>query len=208
MRATVKPRLDLTRKRFGRWRVVHFEKIEKGVSLWSCVCDCGARRLVRGQNLVKGSSLSCGCYKRERIIEAHRTHGMRGTKIYRAWVAMKTRCVNKNHSDYHRYGGRGITVCKRWVNSFENFQHDMGPRPTRASLERKNNNRGYSPSNCVWGTRQQQGANKATSIMYKGKCLSEWARELSISKVTLCQRYRWGWRGKKLFQVPQVRNFE
>jgi hypothetical protein len=114
------------------------------------------------------------------------------TAVYDAWVNMKQRCLNPNHPSYLAYGGRGIKVCRRWVDSFTAFANDMGPRPAGATLERRNNDAGYSPSNCCWATRSNQQYNRRnnTLITFRGRtmALKRWAIEVGISHVTLRQR--------------------
>ena len=111
---------------------------------------------------------------------------------YSTWTAMKRRCYNPNWHAYHRYGGRGIMICDRWLNSFQNFYGDMGPRPVGYEIERKNNDIGYSPDNCEWASRTSQSNNTSASrkIEFKGttKTLSEWAKHLGISRDRLAAR--------------------
>jgi len=128
---------------------------------WDCLCDCGNACSVSGNDLRNGHTRSCGCLNHTG--DANRTHGLTGTPIYLSWQDMKKRCYNENHKDYLRYGGRGISVCSRWLNSFENFLEDMGERPKWLTLDRINSDENYSKSNCRWATRLDQARNK-TSI--------------------------------------------
>jgi hypothetical protein len=117
---------------------------------------------------------------------------------YKIWKCIKTRCYNKNMIAFHRYGGRGITMCESWKNSFESFYTDMGSRPSKNhSIDRIDNNGNYEPSNCKWSTKKEQGRNKIDTIFieYDGKklCMSEWAELTGISKFTLRQRLKKGW---------------
>jgi len=126
-------------------------------------------------------------------------HGGRHTPEYAAWTRMKRRCYNPKQDHYDRYGGRGIAVCARWLNSFENFLADMGPRPSpKHSIERKDNDRDYEPANCVWATLTEQTRNRCTNklLTYKGRtqCLAAWAEEIGIGRSTLDRRirhYKW-----------------
>lgn len=155
-------RLELTRRRFGRWRVIRLSpKRSWGRARWICRCSCGKVRSVSGGALTSGASRSCGCYAREVIGDQKRTHGMsRGTCEYRAWIAMKQRCSNRRLVCWKNYGGRGIKVCKRWRRSFVAFFSDMGKRPTGRSLDRRNNDGNYSPGNCRWATVATQNRNQ------------------------------------------------
>lgn len=122
-------------------------------------------------------------------------HGGCGTRTYRIWNAMRTRCNNPKFHAWPRYGGRGITVCRRW-DSFANFLADMGNAPEGMSLERKNNDRGYSKANCKWATPLEQGANTRQNRMVGGVHLSERARQLGIKPDVLWKRLKRAERGK------------
>lgn len=151
-------------------------------------CDCGRENTPYLHNLARGRSRSCGCV---RI-----THHQTGSPTYNTWNAMLSRCCNPKSDSYPHYGGRGITVCERW-SRFENFLSDMGVRPSEdSSIERKNNNLGYEPSNCVWASRIQQGRNQRSNrrLFFNGHNLtcSEWAERIGISPQTLFRRLkRW-----------------
>lgn len=153
-------KLDLTGQRYGRLLVVEFAyKTDRGQAVWKCLCDCGAYKDIRLSSLRGEESLSCGCRKKEPNL-ANTTHGLSTSPEYRAWTNMKARCCDSGHQSFHNYGGRGITVCNRWMLSFADFYLDMGPRPEGLTLERRNNEGNYEPSNCYWATRSEQNSNK------------------------------------------------
>lgn len=167
--------IDLRGKKFSK--LTPIKKIPKlnGVGrIWECLCDCGKITNVSTGNLLNGNTKSCGCYKKF-IGSQRKTHGQSSTNKtseYQAWKGMKYRCYNKNGDHYHIYGARGIVVCDRWVNSFENFIADMGKKPTsKHSLDRIDNNGNYSPENCRWATDFEQRRNNSRNhwIEYKGK---------------------------------------
>jgi hypothetical protein len=127
---------------------------------WMCVCECGEQRTVAAISLMQGTSKSCGCLKREARAWNFR-HGESHSAEYEAWVKMRQRCLNPRCHAYGRYGGRGITICPRWLNSFEAFLADLGRKPSaRRSLDRRNNNGNYEPSNVRWATPAQQNRNR------------------------------------------------
>jgi len=157
-------KLELSGQRFGRLLVLceAGRTKQKGV-LWKCFCDCGKKIIVSGNSLSGRKTKSCGCLQKEKCIEASTTHGLRYTPEYRVWTLMKNRCLNKNANNYKYYGGRGIAVCNRWLK-FENFFKDMGKRPNpKFTIERVNNNKGYSLSNCIWATKKTQARNRRLS---------------------------------------------
>ncbi len=134
-------------------------------------------------------------------------HGRTKTPEYRAWQDMKTRCLKTNTPNYHRYGGRGISICERWLNSFEAFLSDIGERPSKQhSLDRIDNNGNYEPGNCRWATRELQNRNKATIrlITFGDKTLSlgEWAREIGVGQKTLEYRLNSGWTIEESLTLP------
>jgi hypothetical protein len=156
---------DLTGMIFGRLTVVaSTERRADHHVVWRCLCTCGAETFVRSTYLTTGITTSCGCLNRE-ITRMRRTthgsarHGSR-TATYRSWESMKRRCLNPNDPAFARYGGRGITVCDRWL-CFEHFRDDMGERPHGLSIDRFPNNDGnYEPGNCRWATRLEQTRNR------------------------------------------------
>jgi hypothetical protein len=193
------PILDLTGQRFGRLIAFELapERTSNGKARWICRCDCGAGTTVDARNLRSGSTLSCGCHRRA-IGERTLTHGRTNTPEFRAWTQMLYRCLNVRCAHYRHYGGRGITVCARWMASFENFLADVGERPSADySLDRKDNDGPYAPGNVRWATPTQQANNRRVNhrLTYDGKTMtiSEWAAHIGISRESLRGRLKLGW---------------
>lgn len=179
---------DLRGRRFGRLVVLFGDVLNS--RYYVVMCDCGIRKKARKDHLLEGKSTSCGC-ARVQFPKAR-------AATWKCWYAMKSRCTNSDDANYPRYGAREIRVCKRWLESFDNFLADMGYRPDGRSIERRNNNGDYKPSNCYWGTKREQSLNTRRTLWltYNGvtQPASEWATQLGINRSTLYKRLnRSGW---------------
>jgi hypothetical protein len=193
--------------KFGRLTILEKTIIKKRIS-FLCKCECGNTKIVNRNSLLKNLTKSCGCLQKERVLLANIIHNLSKTVEYKTWSRLKTRCYNKNNEKYKNYGGRGIKVCQRWLNSFENFLEDMGKRPEgRYSIDRIDVNGNYEPDNCRWATDLEQMNNTTTNklITYKEKTqtLSQWARELNIDADIISQRLiRDKWSVEKALTQP------
>lgn len=162
-----------------------------------CRCVCGTEGWFQRIHMRSGHTQSCGCYHRERMcISKNKTHGMSGRPTYVSWRSAKGRCTNPLDKCYAEYGGRGIFMCDRWINSFENFLSDMGEKPVGMTLERRDVNGPYSPDNCEWATPLDQTRNRriTISVEYNGisKTLGEWCDELGLVYMSAHQMIRNG----------------
>ena len=152
--------IDRTGQKFGKLTAIKYV----GKSKWLCKCDCGNEKIIFVGHLTTEHTQSCGCLLNEKRQKGlcHRVHGLGKTRLYGIWKHMKQRCYNSNTCKYKDYGARGITVCDEWKNDFTKFydwvmnngyQDDL-------SIDRINNNKGYSPDNCRWVTSKQQANNR------------------------------------------------
>lgn len=200
--------IDITGKKFGRLLAV--ERVENipaknapSRPAWRCVCDCGNEKVLPKSSLVYGVSTSCGCYRKEVARKKNTSHGMSDTPEYNIWIHMKKRCFDRSCRDYKDYGARGISVCEQWISSFENFIESVGKRPTKYhTIERIDNNHGYSPDNCKWATRKEQSCNRRSIRMLyafgKNASVSEWAALSGVRAKTILARIdRLGWTAER-----------
>jgi hypothetical protein len=155
-------RLEITGQRFGRLAVIGFAKIDgRRRAHWLCRCDCGNEVVVRGQSLRSGDTQSCGCLQQFANLKHGHRRSHSPSPEYISWCSMLTRCTNPKATGFANWGGRGITVCERWLHSFANFLADMGLKPSPdLSLDRIDNDGNYEPGNCRWATPEEQNNNQ------------------------------------------------
>lgn len=193
--------VDLTGQRFGMLTVI----CRNGTSsdkqaLWECKCDCGKVHFVRGRDLRSGHTKTCGCKSHELTNAAKITHGQSDSRVYGIWRAMRSRCYLPSVKEYKNYGGRGITVCDEWRNDFQAF-YDWAMANGYAedlTIERKDVNGNYEPSNCRWVTNKEQQNNKRNNhlLEYNGEIhtITEWSEITGIKKTTIERRInKYGW---------------
>lgn len=184
-----KPRKDLLGSTIGRLTVLRRSVIDK--RKWVCLCSCGNMTEVFGSNLSRIHTTSCGCLHSETTSNRNSTHGMTNTTEFGIWQSMKQRCYDENCEAYKDYGGRGVVVCDRWRNSFEDFFLDVGLRPSsKHSLDRHPNNDGnYEPTNFRWATKRQQAQNRRDNVVveYNGEkmALAEFASRFDIKGTSI-----------------------
>jgi hypothetical protein len=211
-------RLELTGLRFSRLLVVRPVKIEgANNAMWECLCDCGEITFAAASNIKSGTTRSCGCLVRDTSRKTltgntrNRTHNMSRSSEHKTWCTMKQRCGNPKNHKYKDYGARGITVCERWIASFENFYADMGPKPSKAhSIDREDNDGPYHPDNCRWSIPLVQARNsrRARVIEIDGqkRCISEWVEFLGVPAWKPKEMIRG--RGRNRDQPPEYPSIE
>lgn len=197
---------------FGALRVIGFSRYKplrngKRSACWLCQCVCGITKEVRANNLVSGRTQSCGCVKAEKTRKRNTTHGGCHTPEYTIWCAMIQRCSYHKNESFKNYGARGIHICEAWRSSFAAFLTDMGKRPSHQhSIERLDNEKGYSPDNCIWATAETQQRNKRTNhlVTYNGEtlCLVEWEQRTGLARGRIADRLAHGWSIEKALFTP------
>ena len=187
--------------RFGRLVVLEEYRGSKGHIVRLCRCDCGVIKEVALRNLSNGTTKSCGCYSKENVSKRNRVHGLGKTRAYTLWSNMVFRCTKENRADYKHYGGRGITVCDRWLSSFEVFFADVGHPPEGMTFDRIDVSKGYCPENCRWATRKEQTRNrrmtKKLEVLGVLKTVAEWAEETGVPYSSIISRINKGYAGEE-----------
>ena len=201
---------DLTGARYGFFTVVERAKNQGKKPMWLCKCDCGKMKEVRADSLKSGAIKSCGCYQKEQLKGNSRaaTHGKRKTRLYSIWEHIKQRCFNETNNEFHLYGGRGVTMCDEWRNSFEAFYEwaMANGYADNLTIDRIDNNGNYEPSNCRWATSQTQANNRRNNhlITYNNEThtIAEWARITGLSARKIYDRYvRGKWSAEKTLET-------
>lgn len=202
---------NIAEMRFGRLKVIRLAgrtATRMGwYYLWECLCDCGNTIYAAANNLKAGRTSSCGCLSKEVASKTHKVHGLRNAPEWYVWSSMKARCYNPNNQRFDRYGERGIRVCDSWLAEFAAFYRDMGPRPSpKHSLERRDNNGNYAPSNCYWATAMQQARNRSSNVnlCFNGvtMCCLDWDAHLGFRKETVRNRLNLGWTVELALTTP------
>lgn len=201
--------IDITGQTFGRLTVIErdFSRNDRGRAFWKCQCTCGNVITAHSYYIRSGGTQSCGCYKMDKLLERSTSHNMRFSSEYSVYCAMKARCYNPKNSHYHRYGGRGITICQEWLDDFMAFYNHIGPRPSlQHSIDRIDNSLGYMPGNVKWSNSTEQANNKSNIPKYTcfGKTLSiaQWSRETGFPVSTLMARLKRDWPLELLLTKP------
>jgi hypothetical protein len=200
---------NMVGQRYGRLLVIGIDTPKpKSAMRVKCRCDCGAEKSIVFYSLRDGATRSCGCLWLEKSKNGllRRTHGKTGTKIFNTYNGMKNRCLDHKNKEYKNYGGRGITVCKRWLSGdgnrsgFECFLSDMGEPSNELSLERINVDGNYESENCKWASAGEQAVNKRNTARDGSQIVRDLALKHGIKYHTIMDRFRRGERGKKLIR--------
>lgn len=206
--------------RFGKLTVLKRCESRNRRSMWLCKCDCGNEVELSRNHLSTGNTKSCGCLRKDAIrkaIAASTKHNGRHTRLYSVWITMKQRCYNNNATDYENYGGRGIVVCETWRDSFEEFKmwayengYDENASKGICTLERKDVDGNYEPSNCKWTTMKEQSNNKRNNVFisFNGeiKTVSQLSQEYGVKYITLYNRIKRGWSIEKALNLGGTKN--
>ena len=212
------PSIDVSGQKFDMLTAVKVVGKLRKANLWLCMCDCGSETTAIVTQLRNGYKTSCGCKKtmqrgpRPDVAKRNKEnakHAMSGNYTYSSWKAMKSRCYDKNDKDYPRWGGRGVTVCEAWRDSFVEFYKDMGERPQGHSIDRIDNDGNYEPGNCRWAIPKTQSNNTRQNyyIEYMGRTQTakQWAEELNkVEYKTILYRLRTGWDTHEALTTPST----
>jgi len=206
---------DITGQKNGFLTAIKFIERKNKKTYYLFKCDCGVEKIINKADVLCGKISPCG----HRAGQGKVTHHMTGTRFYKIWKGIKDRCLNKKSDAYNDYGGRGIKICDRWANSFENFKKDLyenyllhekenGTKNTM--IERIDNNGNYEPENIKWATRSEQNNNTRQNrrLLFNGsnKTITEWSKIKKIGRLTLSRRLGLGWTTEEALTVPVIKN--
>ena len=201
-------RIDLTGENINGIQVVEVRgKAKSGDILWDCVCKCGKDFYSTGSAIKSGRTKSCGCFQIQQVKKSNSTHEGSKTPLYKVWRTMKTRCENPNSEKFTRYGGRGIKVCSEWQDFtvFRDWAIENG-YSDELSIDRRDNDGDYKPSNCRWVTMKVQARNTSSNrwIELHGvkKTLAEWSELTGLKRKTISGRLDRGWSDEDALTTP------
>lgn len=187
---------------FRKLKIISFAYYKHNNKYYKCLCECGNTKIISIGHIKQGKTQSCGCLKTKQ-------NGLSTHPLHQVWYHMINRCTNPLRPEYINYGGRGITVCDEWLNSFTVFLEDIGERPSvKHSIERRNNELGYNKNNCYWATKEEQNNNTRSNVFltHNGNTLTlaQWSRELGIPISTIITRRSRNWEVKDILQIGKV----
>ena len=202
--------LNLTGERFGKLVAIKtIGKNKNGGYLWQCKCDCGNEIIANVGNLKNGHTKSCGCLRVDRCKTNFTKHGLEHTRLYGIWSDMRLRCYDEKNIAYHRYGGRGITICDEWKNDVKAFYDWATANGYKDSLtiDRIDNDGNYCPENCRWATVKEQASNRRSNILVthngKTQTMKKWANEVGTPyKVVWARMQKLGWSAERALTEP------
>ena len=202
--------LNLTGKRFGKLVAIKTAgKTKNGAYLWKCKCDCGNEIIANVGNLKNGHTKSCGCLRVDQCKTNFTKHGLEHTRLYGIWSDMRLRCYDEKNIAYHRYGGRGITICDEWKNDVKAFYDWATANGYKDSLtiDRIDNDGNYCPENCRWATVKEQASNRRSNILVthngKTQTMKKWANEVGTPyKVVWARMQKLGWSAERALAEP------
>jgi len=199
---------DITGMKFNKLTALYIDgKFSDGSSLWKCKCECGGEVTTTGTRLKRNLKVDCGCGTFEKLSKRHKSHGMAKTRFYKAWVSMKERCYRPYHVSHKSYYDKGITVCDRWLESFENFYEDMKDGYLdNLTLDRINGNKNYCKENCKWSNVTEQNNNVRTNHIIEvdgiKDTVANTCRRYGVSYDRALYRLSKGWDADKAIKTP------
>ncbi len=206
---------NLTGQKFGHLTVLSFNSYKSGNALWLCRCYCGVEKVMSASNITSGRAISCGCNKRKRIIKYSTTHGLSKHPLHGVWSNIKERCYNPNNPSFDNYGARGVKMCELWLNNFKSFYDWCMSNGWQKGLEIdkdiKGNGMLYSPEMCSI-VQRFDNANKKRNNWYltkngETKSISQWAKELGLSRKLIHDRKKVGWTDERAL-IPKLKEFK